>query len=46
MLLEKKMTMYITEDIEICSDDSHEENSNKENSDEENSDEKNFNEKN
>ena len=34
------MTRYITNAIEILSDDSDEENSNKENSDEENSDEK------
>ena len=45
----KKMTVYITEDIGISSDDYYEENSNKENSnqeksDKEKSDQKHFNE--
>ena len=40
---EKKMPEYITDDIEISSDDSDREDSDEENFDKENSDEENFN---
>ena len=43
---EKKMSEYITDEIEISSDDSDRENSDEENSNEENSDEENFDEEN
>ena len=43
---EKKMTVYITDDIEVSSDDSHREDSDEEISNEENSHEDNFLEKN
>ena len=46
MLLKKKTCLSITDDIEICSDDSDREHSNEENSDEENSDEENYNKEN
>ena len=46
MLLKKKKPEFITDEIEISSDDSDREDSDEENSNEENSDEKNSNEEN